>query len=110
MLSKEEKEDSYDAVRQLLLQGGENLAENGGEIRCRLKVGPQESDAELTISTLNHVPAYNLDSDAMYSFLYKYGKKRSISTAYEIFEWDDENKLLVFEFGGRFPMKIKRIS
>jgi hypothetical protein len=110
MLSKEQKEDSYDAVRQLLLHGDENSAEHGGLVECKIKVGPQESQAEILFSAMNHVPAFTLDSTTMHSFIYRNGKKSPLSTAYEYFEWDDQKKLLRYDFGSRFPMEIKRTA
>ncbi len=103
ILTETEKSNSFEAVRQFLVDGRKFI--HGGNIPCYFIEGDQKVETTITISHVYHVPSYNLDDDVFKS----YGLRNPIWSAYKLLEWDNVMKELVIKIDKHREIRLKRI-
>lgn len=102
-LNDKDKYDSYNAVKQFLIDG--KRFHKGGNIPCYFIEGTRQTESEISVELISAVPSYNLNDDIFLS----YNLRNPIWSAYKLLKWNNETKELIIEVNKHKTIKLKRI-
>lgn len=103
MLTENEKIDSFNAVKQFVLDG-EKFA-NGGNVPCYFIEGSQRTETVIRVDFIHHVSSYNLDYDIFKS----YGLRNPVWSVHKLLKWDGHSKELIIEVDQYREIRLKRV-